>query len=71
MSAVRKPYQRVTHAPPNAASRCGLARAMAELSSDTRITDREAMAEREQLHRDADARMRRQGEFRLISRGRG
>lgn len=70
MRAVRKPSKRATHAPPNAASRRGLISAMAALYSSTTLGDDEAMAERERLRRDAEDRSRRQGELRLLSRGR-
>lgn len=71
MRMIRKPCMRATHAAPNAASRRGILAVMAELYGGTRLHDDEAMAERERLHRDAEARLRRQGELRLLARGRG
>lgn len=69
---LRRHYERLPTRPGNAASLRGMAEAQRALySSESRaLTADEILAEREQMHRDADAQQRRQGELRLRSKGR-
>jgi hypothetical protein len=69
---LRRHYERLPSRPGNAASLRGMAEAQRALYSTEScvVTGDEQLAEREQLHRDADAQLRRQGELRLRSKGR-
>lgn len=62
----RRCHQRVTHRPPNAATRRGMDQVLGALAAPPpAMSADEAMAERERLRLEAEAHRRRQGVLRL------